>query len=99
MENECTQMSVLDEALNKGDYIVSGDLCINKERTMKLWEQKMEQNRGIYSDTEIRFVDIHENPGAVAVSVQESATGMMKKKIDSRYDNVIILDKNEVKKE
>ena len=91
-----TQMSVIDEAMNKGDYLVHGDLTICKDRTMDLWQQKMEQNHGVYSNTEVRFVDIHENPAAVAVSVRESAAGMMKKEIDTQYDNVIVLDKNEV---
>ena len=94
-----TQMSVIDEAMNKGDYIVSGELKINRERTMRLWEEKMKENEGIYASTRIHFVDLHENPAAIAVSVKESAGGMMKKEIESCYDNVIILDRNEVGRE
>ena len=84
-----TQLSVMDESLNRGDLIV------NKNRVMRLWNAKIAENHSTLSQLEVRFVDIHEDPAAIAVSVRESGKAAMTAEMDSQYDNVVIIERNE----
>ena len=90
-----TQLSVLDEALNRGDLIVNNRLSVNKNRVMRLWNAKIAQNHSTLSQLEVRFVDIHEDPAAIAVAVRESGKAAMSAQMDSQYDNVVIVERNE----
>ena len=90
-----TQLSVMDEALNRGDLIVNNRLSVNKNRVMRLWNAKIAQNHSTLSQLEVRFVDIHEDPAAIAVAVRESGKAAMSAQMDSQYDNVVIVERNE----
>lgn len=90
-----TQLSVMDEALNRGDLIVNNRLSVNKNRVMRLWNAKIAQNHSTLSQLEVRFVDIHEDPAAIAVPVRESGKAAMSAQMDSQYDNVVIVERNE----
>ena len=90
-----TQLSVMDEALNRGDLIVNNRLSVNKNRVMRLWNAKIAQNHSTLSQLEVRFVDIHEDPAAIAVAVRESGKAAMSAQMDSQYDNVGIVERNE----
>ena len=90
-----TQLSVMDEALNRGDLIVNNRLSVNKNRVMRLWNAKIAQNHSTLSQLEVRFVDIHEDPAAIAVAVRESRKAAMSAQMDSQYDNVVIVERNE----
>ena len=90
-----TQLSVMDEALNRGDLIVNNRLSVNKNRVMRLWNAKIAQNHSTLSQLEVRFVDIHEDPAAIAVAVRESGKASMSAQMDSQYDNVVIVERNE----
>ena len=90
-----TQLSVLDEALNRGDLIINNRLSVNKNRVMRLWNAKIAQNHSTLSQLEVRFVDIHEDPAAIAVAVRESGKAAMSAQRDSQYDNVVIVERNE----
>ena len=90
-----TQLSVLDEALNRGDLIVNNRLSVNKNRVMRLWNAKIAQNHSTLSQLEVRFVDIHEDPAAIAVAVRESGKAAMSAQRDSQNDNVVIVERNE----
>ena len=90
-----TQLSVMDEALNRGDLIVINRLSVNKNRVMRLWNAKIAQNHSTLSQLEVRFVDIHEDPAAIAVAVRESGKAAMSAQMDSQYDNVVIVERNE----
>ena len=39
-----TQLSVMDESLNRGDLIVNHHLTVNKNRVMRLWNAKIAEN-------------------------------------------------------
>ena len=93
-----TQLSVLDDALNRGDLIVNQHLSINKNRVMRLWNEKIAENHSTLGQLEVRYVDIHENPAAIAVSVCESGKTAMKSEMPSQYDNVVIVERNEAAK-
>ena len=90
-----TQLSVMDEAPNRGDLIVNNRLSVNKNRVMRLWNAKIAQNHSTLSQLEVRFVDIHEDPAAIAVAVRESGKAAMSAQMDSQYDNVVIVERNE----
>ena len=87
-----TQMSVLDEGLNKGDLIVNSRLSVDPQRIMRLWEEKFQANKSTRIPTEIRFVDIHTEPAGIAVSVCEQSRSSQGARLTSVYDNVIIAD-------
>jgi hypothetical protein len=90
-----TQLSVMDESLNRGDLIVNHHLTVNKNRVMRLWNAKIAENHSTLSQLEVRFVDIHEDPAAIAVSVRESGKAAMTAEMDSQYDNVVIIERIE----
>ena len=90
-----TQLSVMDEALNRVVLIVNNRLSVNKNRVMRLWNAKIAQNHSTLSQLEVRFVDIHEDPAAIAVAVRESGKAAMSAQMDSQYDNVVIVERNE----
>lgn len=88
-----TQSSVMEEALNKGDLIVNEKLSVSPVRVMKLWREKFDANHSLKPAMQIRFVDIHEEPAAVAVSVSAESQGAVRKeRMQSVYDSVIVVD-------
>lgn len=92
-----TQLSAIADSLNKGDLFVHDKLSIQQERAKEIWLQQYSKNQSVLFDATIQFVDIHQTPPGIAVSVQLQNEAKNAKQLTTRFDNVVIAERTVVK--
>lgn len=88
-----TQISTLSDSINIGDLRVNNKLSIDQNVALEKWISYFEQNSDMNLHYIIEIIDIHEDPGAIVVSVKGYRDYMLiNQQLTVDYTNIIILD-------
>lgn len=88
-----TQISSLSDAINVGDLRVNKNLSIDQAIALEKWISYFKQNSDMNLHYIIEIIDIHEDPGAIAVRVKGYKNYMLiDQQLTVHYTNIIILD-------
>lgn len=88
-----TQISALSDSINLGELRVNKKLSINQAVALEKWYAYFIQNSDMNLHYIIEIIDIHENPGAIAVRVRGYKDYMLiEQQLTVDYINIITLD-------
>lgn len=88
-----TQISALSDSINLGELRVNKNLSINQAVALEKWYVYFIQNSDMNLHYIIEIIDIHENPGAIAVRVRGYKDYMLiEQPLTVDYINIITLD-------
>ncbi len=89
-----TQLSVIADSLNLGDFRINEKLSIERGQTIENWMKSFNENNDLDYMLVIEIIDILEYPASIAVRVKGySKINMQQKDLLLDYKNIVLLEK------